>query len=333
MLGPRWGWSSGFEATSPRWRVRWPCVGPGSFWRRRPPRSKGLRRGTSSTRRGRWPTASGGCRRIKRGRMRAGPCSGKAGSWRPTGTVVAEASTAVPGGTGTAELLVHRIDLHLAYQARGRRRDSSKTSAGLASTQSWSSRCRAGVGDPGSRGRATRSIDTTGEPEAVGRVPAVAGTGPDEVSLYEGLLTTRAIRRYTDETDTRRPLRDILFAATRAPSGSNRQPFRFVVLTDGPVAEEAKRLIGEGARRVLGRQAGGRRLRPGIGGRGGLAQGAHGPHHAALRRHLRVGTGAVVLACYVPLPQPHWPRPTVPRSTRPARTFCWRPAPSATAGS
>ena len=44
-------------------------------------------------------------------------------------------------------------------------------------------------------------------------------------------------------------LRDILFAATRAPSGSNRQPFRFVVLTEGPVAEEAKRLIGEGARR------------------------------------------------------------------------------------
>ncbi len=69
------------------------------------------------------------------------------------------------------------------------------------------------------------------------------------VSLYEGLLSTRAIRRYTDEPVPDAALRDMLFAATRAPSGSNRQPFRFVVLTDGPVAREAKRLIGEGARR------------------------------------------------------------------------------------
>jgi len=69
------------------------------------------------------------------------------------------------------------------------------------------------------------------------------------VSLYDGLLTTRAIRRYTDEPVPDAVLRDILFAATRAPSGSNRQPFRFIVLTDGPVAREAKRLIGEGARR------------------------------------------------------------------------------------
>ena len=72
---------------------------------------------------------------------------------------------------------------------------------------------------------------------------------PEEVSLYEGLLTTRAIRRYTDEPVPDEALRDILFAATRAPSGSNRQPFRFIVLTEGPVAREAKRLIGEGARR------------------------------------------------------------------------------------
>ena len=90
-----------------------------------------------------------------------------------------------------------------------------------------------------------------GSPRAVvGRVAAMAeGAGPDqEISLYEGLLSTRAIRRYTDEPVPDEVLRDILFAATRAPSGSNRQPFRFVVLTDGPVAREAKRLLGEGAR-------------------------------------------------------------------------------------
>ena len=71
----------------------------------------------------------------------------------------------------------------------------------------------------------------------------------NDVSLYEGLISTRAIRRYTDEPVSDEALRDILFAATRAPSGSNRQPFRFVVLAGGPVAEEAKRLIGAGARR------------------------------------------------------------------------------------
>ena len=75
-----------------------------------------------------------------------------------------------------------------------------------------------------------------------------AAQRPPSVSLYEGILTTRAIRRYTDEPVPDDVLRDIVFAATRAPSGSNRQPFRFVVLTDGPAAREAKRLIGEKAR-------------------------------------------------------------------------------------
>jgi nitroreductase len=70
----------------------------------------------------------------------------------------------------------------------------------------------------------------------------------DSVGLLEGLTTTRAIRRYADEPVPEEVLRAILFAATRAPSGSNRQPFRFLVLRDGPKAREAKRLIGEAAR-------------------------------------------------------------------------------------
>ncbi len=37
----------------------------------------------------------------------------------PTGTVVAQASTAVPGCASPAELLVHRIDLHLAQAREG----------------------------------------------------------------------------------------------------------------------------------------------------------------------------------------------------------------------
>lgn len=74
----------------------------------------------------------------------------------------------------------------------------------------------------------------------------------DSVGLLEGMATTRAIRRYRPEPIPPAVLRDILFAATRAPSGSNRQPFRFVVLEDGPVAREAKRLLGEGARKLWG---------------------------------------------------------------------------------
>ena len=76
----------------------------------------------------------------------------------------------------------------------------------------------------------------------------------DTVGLLEGLTSTRTIRRYRDEPIPESALRDILFAATRAPSGSNRQPFRFLVLTDGPKAREAKRLIGESATRLWGQK-------------------------------------------------------------------------------
>jgi len=72
----------------------------------------------------------------------------------------------------------------------------------------------------------------------------------DTVGLLEGLTTTRAIRRYLDEPIPESALRDILFAATRAPSGSNRQPFRFLVLTDSDRAQKAKALIQQGAQSV-----------------------------------------------------------------------------------
>jgi nitroreductase len=74
----------------------------------------------------------------------------------------------------------------------------------------------------------------------------------DAVGLLEGLTTTRAIRRYTADPVPDEALRAMLFAATRAPSGSNRQPFRFIVLTDGRKARDAKRLIARGAQQVWG---------------------------------------------------------------------------------
>jgi len=74
------------------------------------------------------------------------------------------------------------------------------------------------------------------------------GPGTDPIGLLEGLATTRAIRRYTGAPIPDDDLRTILWHAGRAPSGSNRQPFRFLVLRDGPTAAAAKALLGEAFR-------------------------------------------------------------------------------------
>ncbi len=82
-------------------------------------------------------------------------------------------------------------------------------------------------------------------------VPTSDGSRSDEapIGLLEGLATTRTIRRYTDDPIPVRDLDTILWHASRAPSGSNRQPTRFLVLTDGPRAVKAKALLGEAFRR------------------------------------------------------------------------------------
>lgn len=70
----------------------------------------------------------------------------------------------------------------------------------------------------------------------------------EALGLLEGLATTRAIRRYTDEPVDEKDLNTILWHASRAPSGSNRQAFRFVVLRDSAVAVAAKELLGNAFR-------------------------------------------------------------------------------------
>ena len=69
------------------------------------------------------------------------------------------------------------------------------------------------------------------------------------MDLLDGLATTRAIRRYRPDPVPEADLATILWHATRAPSGSNRQPTRYVVLRDGPCADRAKALLGDAARR------------------------------------------------------------------------------------
>lgn len=66
--------------------------------------------------------------------------------------------------------------------------------------------------------------------------------------LLTGMATTRAIRRIASDPIPDDDLSTIMWHATRAPSGTNRQPTRFVVLRDGDVAERAKSVLGEGFR-------------------------------------------------------------------------------------
>jgi nitroreductase len=68
------------------------------------------------------------------------------------------------------------------------------------------------------------------------------------VNLLEGIATTRAIRRYRPDPIPDADLSEIMFAASRAPTGSNRQRVRFLVLRDGPKARQAKALLGESFR-------------------------------------------------------------------------------------
>src|SRR3954468_21337247 len=74
---------------------------------------------------------------------------------------------------------------------------------------------------------------------------------PAGIDVLEALATTRAIRRFrVEEPVPEADLAKILFAASRAPTGSNRQTFRFLLLRDGPRAPKAKALLGGAAREV-----------------------------------------------------------------------------------
>lgn len=71
-----------------------------------------------------------------------------------------------------------------------------------------------------------------------------AGPPVDGEAALRLLATTRAIRRYRPEPIPNDDLARMLWHAGRAPSGTNRQPFRFLVLRDGPSAVEARSVMG-----------------------------------------------------------------------------------------
>jgi nitroreductase len=75
-------------------------------------------------------------------------------------------------------------------------------------------------------------------------------TDPSGVlSLLDGIMTTRAMRRYTDQPVTDDEVWTCLRAAVQAPSGGNIQPYQFVVVRDG----ERKSRLGEVYRKAWDR--------------------------------------------------------------------------------
>ena len=62
------------------------------------------------------------------------------------------------------------------------------------------------------------------------------------MDLYDALLTTRAMRRFTDEPVTDEQVWACLRAAVQAPSGGNIQPYQFLVVTDPELRQEVGRL-------------------------------------------------------------------------------------------
>ena len=142
------------------------------------------------------------------------------------------------------------------------------------------------------------------DPVAAATPTDPSGEGPAGIDLLDGLATTRAIRRYRPDPIPEADLARILWHATRAPSGSNRQPFRFLVLRDGPVALEARCLLGEAFRALWAAK----RATDGYDGGSGAAADSPKARMAATMQHYvdHVHEApAIVLACMRRYRAPH----------------------------
>ena len=80
----------------------------------------------------------------------------------------------------------------------------------------------------------------------------------DAAGLYELMDTQRAVRRWTGEPVPDEVIRRVVEAATKAPSGSNLQPWAFVAVTD----DGKRRLLAEAIRTSFEQRFGGRRPDP-----------------------------------------------------------------------
>ena len=63
----------------------------------------------------------------------------------------------------------------------------------------------------------------------------------DEIGLFEAIETQRAVRSFGPDDVPDEDIRRLIYAATKAPSGANRQPWKFLVIRDSAL----KRSIGD----------------------------------------------------------------------------------------
>jgi len=57
------------------------------------------------------------------------------------------------------------------------------------------------------------------------------------MELFEGLLSRRSIRRYTEDTITKEQVEELVKAAMHAPSSKNCQPWHFIIIDDKDVLD------------------------------------------------------------------------------------------------
>lgn len=81
---------------------------------------------------------------------------------------------------------------------------------------------------------------------------------PATADLYEAMNTQRAVRQWTDEPVPEAAIRRVIEAATKAPSGSNLQPWGFVVVTD----DGKRRVLADAIRASFEQRFGGQRPDP-----------------------------------------------------------------------
>ena len=72
---------------------------------------------------------------------------------------------------------------------------------------------------------------------------------PEDIGLFEAIHTQRAIRYLKPDPVPNELIRKLIEAATKAPSGTNRQPWKFIIIRDA----ETKRRIGEYYRHIVPR--------------------------------------------------------------------------------
>ncbi len=71
------------------------------------------------------------------------------------------------------------------------------------------------------------------------------------MDVLEAIRTRRSIRRYTDEPVSREQIEEVIQAGRFAPSAENRQPWRFIVVTDRAVISRLSDQIKATIRRLL----------------------------------------------------------------------------------